>query len=150
MQPLRIALAQIAPRLGLLDENLARHHEIIDEARGKGAGLVVFPELGLTGYLFIRIYGANGTPVTATPNTGYHFVSWSDGLLTASRTELGVTVSLSVTATSAESRAGRTRKSTASARLASSSSSPPTTRSPTCSSMPSSRSSPRSRTRRRW
>src|SRR5258705_739598 len=35
----------------MLDENLARHHEIIDEARGKGAGLVVFPELGLTGYL---------------------------------------------------------------------------------------------------
>jgi predicted amidohydrolase len=51
VQPLRIALAQIAPRLGLLDENLARHHEIIEEARGKGAGLVVFPELGLTGYL---------------------------------------------------------------------------------------------------
>jgi predicted amidohydrolase len=51
MQPLTIALAQIAPRLGQLDENLARHHELIEEARGKGAGLVVFPELGLTGYL---------------------------------------------------------------------------------------------------
>src|SRR5579862_7177243 len=51
MQPLRIALAQIAPRLGLLDENLARHHALIDEARVGGAGLVVFPELGLTGYL---------------------------------------------------------------------------------------------------
>ena len=51
MQPLRIALAQIAPRLGLLDENLARHHELLATARGEGAGLVVFPELGLTGYL---------------------------------------------------------------------------------------------------
>ena len=51
VQPLRIALAQIAPRLGLLDENLARHAELIDEARTTGAGLVVFPELGLTGYL---------------------------------------------------------------------------------------------------
>jgi predicted amidohydrolase len=51
MQPLRIALAQIAPRLGLLDENLARHHVLIAEARTGGAGLVVFPELGLTGYL---------------------------------------------------------------------------------------------------
>jgi predicted amidohydrolase len=51
MQPLRIALAQIAPHLGLFDENLARHHEILREARGRGAGLVVFPELGLTGYL---------------------------------------------------------------------------------------------------
>ena len=51
MQPLRIALAQIAPRLGDLDANLERHHELIAEARGEGAGLVVFPELGLTGYL---------------------------------------------------------------------------------------------------
>jgi predicted amidohydrolase len=47
----RIALAQIAPRLGALDENLARHHELLDQARAEGAGLVVFPELGLTGYL---------------------------------------------------------------------------------------------------
>ncbi len=51
MQPLRIALAQIAPRLGLLDENLATHRTLIAEARAAGAGLVVFPELGLTGYL---------------------------------------------------------------------------------------------------
>jgi predicted amidohydrolase len=51
VQALKIALAQIAPRLGMFDENLARHHEIIKEARDKGAGLVVFPELGLTGYL---------------------------------------------------------------------------------------------------
>jgi predicted amidohydrolase len=50
MQPLRIALAQLAPRLGVLDENLARHHETLAEARSGGAGLVVFPELGLTGY----------------------------------------------------------------------------------------------------
>jgi predicted amidohydrolase len=48
---LRIALAQIAPRLGMFDANLARHHEILEDARSKGAGLVVFPELGLTGYL---------------------------------------------------------------------------------------------------
>jgi predicted amidohydrolase len=51
VQPLRIALAQIAPRLGLLEENLASHHALIAQARGGGAGLVVFPELGLTGYL---------------------------------------------------------------------------------------------------
>lgn len=51
MTPLRIALAQIAPRLGLLDENLARHRDLIGEARDAGADLVVFPELGLTGYL---------------------------------------------------------------------------------------------------
>ncbi|HSL97699.1 MAG TPA: nitrilase-related carbon-nitrogen hydrolase [Candidatus Deferrimicrobiaceae bacterium] len=46
----RIALAQIAPRLGALDDNLARHRELIEEARAGGADLVVFPELGLTGY----------------------------------------------------------------------------------------------------
>ncbi|HKG57470.1 MAG TPA: nitrilase-related carbon-nitrogen hydrolase [Candidatus Limnocylindrales bacterium] len=51
MQALTIALAQIAPRLGFLDENLARHRELIGEARSRGAGLVVFPELGLTGYI---------------------------------------------------------------------------------------------------
>ena len=33
MEPLRIALAQIAPRLGALERNLARHHELIAEAR---------------------------------------------------------------------------------------------------------------------
>ena len=51
LPPLRIALAQIAPRLGLFDENLAVHHELLARARADGAGLVVFPELGLTGYL---------------------------------------------------------------------------------------------------
>jgi predicted amidohydrolase len=51
VQPLRIALAQVAPRLGELEVNLARHHELIGAARDGGAGLVVFPELGLTGYL---------------------------------------------------------------------------------------------------
>ncbi|HEY3523441.1 MAG TPA: nitrilase-related carbon-nitrogen hydrolase [Candidatus Limnocylindrales bacterium] len=50
MADLRIALAQIAPRLGLFDENLARHRALIAEARSAGARLVVFPELGLTGY----------------------------------------------------------------------------------------------------
>lgn len=51
MQPLRIALAQVAPRLGDLDANLAQHHDLLQEARDAGAALVVFPELGLTGYL---------------------------------------------------------------------------------------------------
>ncbi len=46
-----MALAQIAPKLGLFDENLERHCALLDEARKQDAGLVVFPELGLTGYL---------------------------------------------------------------------------------------------------
>jgi predicted amidohydrolase len=51
VRPLRVALAQIAPRLGLVDDNLRRHHELLREARAGGAELCVFPELGLTGYL---------------------------------------------------------------------------------------------------
>src|SRR3954470_9317571 len=50
MAPLRIALAQIAPPLGAVAGTLERHHELLDAARSAGAGLVVFPELGLTGY----------------------------------------------------------------------------------------------------
>ena len=57
MQTLRIALAQIAPRLGGFDVNLARHRELLAEARDAGAGLVVFPELGLTGYLLQDLAG---------------------------------------------------------------------------------------------
>ena len=45
-----VALAQIAPRLGDLRANLARHLELLGEAAGQGADLVVFPELSLTGY----------------------------------------------------------------------------------------------------
>ena len=51
MQTLRIALAQLAPRLGELEANLERHRGILRAARRDGADLVVFPELGLTGYL---------------------------------------------------------------------------------------------------
>jgi len=43
-------------------------------------------------------YGANGTPVTALPAIGYQFVDWSDGVLTATRTDTNVTANVSVTA----------------------------------------------------
>ena len=36
--------------------------------------------------------------VTAVPNTGYHFVDWSDGVLTAARTDINVTANITVTA----------------------------------------------------
>jgi len=51
MQSVRIALAQIAPQLGALESNLARHRELLTQARSERADLIVFPELGLTGYL---------------------------------------------------------------------------------------------------
>jgi NAD+ synthase (glutamine-hydrolysing) len=57
VQPVRIALAQIAPLLGDVAANLARHHELLAEARARDAGLVVFPELGLTGYLLQDLAG---------------------------------------------------------------------------------------------
>ncbi|MFN2484390.1 MAG: nitrilase-related carbon-nitrogen hydrolase, partial [Candidatus Limnocylindria bacterium] len=47
----RVALAQIAPRLGELDANLELAAEWSRRAMSDGAGLVVFPELALTGYL---------------------------------------------------------------------------------------------------
>jgi predicted amidohydrolase len=57
VEPLRIALAQLAPRLGDVEANLARHLEVLEAARAEGAGLVVFPELGLTGYLLQDLAG---------------------------------------------------------------------------------------------
>ena len=48
-------------------------------------------------------YGANGSEVTAVPNTGYRFVRWSDGVMTASRTDTNVTADITVTAMFAHS-----------------------------------------------
>jgi regulation of enolase protein 1 (concanavalin A-like superfamily) len=43
-------------------------------------------------------YGSSGTAVTAMPNTGYHFVNWSDGSLANPRTDSNVTNNITVTA----------------------------------------------------
>lgn len=51
MQDTRVALAQVAPKLGDLASNLALHLETAERARTEGARVVVFPELSLTGYL---------------------------------------------------------------------------------------------------
>ena len=47
----RVALAQIAPRLGDLKANLQQHLHWVARARAAGADLIVFPELSLTGYI---------------------------------------------------------------------------------------------------
>ena len=47
---MKIAIAQIAPKLGDVAANLETHLDLLEKARKKKAGLVVFPELGLTGY----------------------------------------------------------------------------------------------------
>lgn len=47
----RIALAQMSPRLGELDDNLELTTRWLRRAADEGARLAVFPELALTGYL---------------------------------------------------------------------------------------------------
>jgi len=44
-------------------------------------------------------YGANGAAVTAVPNTGYHFVQWSDTSTANPRTDTNVMANVNVTAT---------------------------------------------------
>src|SRR5437763_8712330 len=43
-------------------------------------------------------YGASGSAVTAVPNTGYHFVNWSDSSTQNPRTDTNVMADISVTA----------------------------------------------------
>ncbi len=47
---MKIALAQMAPRLGNIKKNLDLHLRTIEKARKAGVDLLVFPELSLTGY----------------------------------------------------------------------------------------------------
>ncbi|HZN53875.1 MAG TPA: nitrilase-related carbon-nitrogen hydrolase [Candidatus Polarisedimenticolaceae bacterium] len=51
MQTVRVALAQIAPKLGDLKSNFEIHLDAVALARRKKAHVVVFPELSLTGYV---------------------------------------------------------------------------------------------------
>ena len=51
MRNVRVALAQIAPKLGEVVSNLELHAAAARDARRRGADIVVFPELSLTGYL---------------------------------------------------------------------------------------------------
>jgi predicted amidohydrolase len=48
---IKIALAQIAPKLGDVKANLELHFETLAKAQSAGADLIIFPELSLTGYL---------------------------------------------------------------------------------------------------
>jgi predicted amidohydrolase len=47
---LKVGLAQITPKLGNVEANLALHLQTIEEAADQGVELLVFPELSLTGY----------------------------------------------------------------------------------------------------
>jgi predicted amidohydrolase len=62
---IRVALAQFTPVLGDVAANVARATELAREAAGQGAGLVVFPELALTGYFVKDLVAEVAHPVTA-------------------------------------------------------------------------------------
>lgn len=51
MTKFNLALAQINTKLGDLNANLEKHLTYAEEAKSKGANLLVFPELSLTGYV---------------------------------------------------------------------------------------------------
>jgi predicted amidohydrolase len=59
-----LALAQIDTRLGHPAANLEKHLDFITQARRRGADLLVFPELSLTGYMLQDLAGE----VALTPN----------------------------------------------------------------------------------
>lgn len=85
-----------------------------DGGEDRGAAYILFLEGGATTFTLtyaagpngaisgtspqVVSAGASGTPVTAVPSTGHHFASWSDAVLTASRTDTNVMANLSVTA----------------------------------------------------
>jgi NAD+ synthase (glutamine-hydrolysing) len=52
---IKIALAQFNTKLGDVQANLEKHLEQIDDAHQKGADLVIFPELSLTGYALLDL-----------------------------------------------------------------------------------------------
>lgn len=60
-----IALAQINPALGDLERNLALHEKTAEEAIGRGASLLVFPELSLTGYFLKDLVSSVALPMTS-------------------------------------------------------------------------------------
>jgi predicted amidohydrolase len=50
LRSVRVCLAQTSPALGDLDRNIQDHLNVYEKAARDGAGLVVFPELSLSGY----------------------------------------------------------------------------------------------------
>ncbi|MFW6150704.1 MAG: carbon-nitrogen hydrolase family protein, partial [Chloroflexota bacterium] len=51
-QKLKVAAAQMEPRLMCIEDNLQRMEHYVKEAGSHGVQLLVFPECSLTGYMF--------------------------------------------------------------------------------------------------
>jgi predicted amidohydrolase len=62
MRHLRLAISQIAPRLGDLKANFDLHRKAVEWARRQNTHLLVFPELSLTGYLVRGMVGQVAMP----------------------------------------------------------------------------------------
>jgi predicted amidohydrolase len=62
--PVRVACAQLAPVFGDLEGNAERALAAIREAAGRGAGVVVLPELALSGYVFESVEEARSLCVS--------------------------------------------------------------------------------------
>jgi len=66
---LNLAMAQLNTVLGDVNRNLEKHLVLIEEARDKGADLILFPELSLTGYALqdlvstVALHPAESDPV---------------------------------------------------------------------------------------
>ncbi|NIM00882.1 MAG: hypothetical protein GTN89_08155 [Acidobacteria bacterium] len=63
MRDIRVALGQIAPRLGDIEANLEIHRRAAAEAARDGADLIAFPELSLTGYQLADLVPELAVPV---------------------------------------------------------------------------------------
>jgi predicted amidohydrolase len=60
-----VALAQIKPKLGCVADNLAFIEQAVERGIREGAGLVVFPELALTGYFLKDLVPEVALPLDA-------------------------------------------------------------------------------------
>lgn len=77
---MKIALAQIGPRLGDVAANLQQHLDVIARAKSGGAQLVCFPELSLTGYYLRDLTATVGArPESSDPVFG-QLLSASKGI----------------------------------------------------------------------
>lgn len=76
----QLALAQVNTHLGDVSANLAKHLELVDEARRSDADLLVFPELSLTGYVLQDL--VSSVAITPTPDDPYfrHLLQASQGI----------------------------------------------------------------------
>jgi len=63
-----VALAQISPTVGDKEHNIKKMTQKIKQAKRKGANLVVFPELALTGYLCRDLVYELAEPVPTGPS----------------------------------------------------------------------------------